>query len=244
MMEAWLLQIWSLRTQVVQTALEAENPSQMATPLQSTLPLQCWELLFYRHNKLLKIIAMAQINTSSCSANVKQNYQTGQPLLTAVKGRQRHGARLFLQIAPEQVISHTFLVPVVPTTLPWITNSSDNSFHSWSVLVFIVFSYPSFWAALKRKDLSRFSEAWSKALTSGLLLTACSGRLFCVLCFRRDWFRTTAMVMVLWCLISLQDVCMLGNLISCGNEWRGAILNSVGTPIFLYYFIILKWPLY
>lgn len=143
---------------------------------------------------------------------------------------------VFLQIAPEQVISHTFLVPVVPTTLPWITNSSDNSFHSWSVLVFIVFSYPSFWAALKRKDLSRFSEAWSKALTSGLLLTACSGRLFCVLCFRRDWFRTTTMVMVLWCLISLQDVCMLGNLISCGNEWRGAILNSVGTPIFLYYF--------
>lgn len=95
MMEAWLLQIWSLRTQVVQTALEAENPSQMATPLQRTLPLQCWELLFYRHNKLLKIIAMAQINTSSCSANVKQNYQTGQPLLTAVKGRQRHGARRF-----------------------------------------------------------------------------------------------------------------------------------------------------
>lgn len=66
----------SLYTQVVQTALEAENPSQMAIPLQNTLPLQCWELLYYHHNELLEIITMAQINTSSYSANVKQNCQT------------------------------------------------------------------------------------------------------------------------------------------------------------------------
>lgn len=72
----------------------------------------------------------------------------------------------------------------MPTTLPWITNSTENPSPSCSVLVFIGFSYHSLWAALKRKDLSRLSEAlntgaspWLQVCFSQLVLDIC----FCAL---------------------------------------------------------------
>lgn len=123
MMEAWLLQIWSLRAQVVQTAPEAENPSQMATPLQNASTSVLGAALL-PSQKTAENKNNGPICTSSSSANV---HQTCTERTTANHNQwgQRQGT--FLQISAEQGILHHRLASM---TLPRITNSSYNLPHS------------------------------------------------------------------------------------------------------------------
>lgn len=158
MMEVWPLQIWSLRTQVVQTALQAENPSQMAVPLQNTL--------------LLPLLGAALLPSQPTAENNNNGRNQRLQLLTAVGGA-RGGSKdvapgAFLQISPEKVISHHFSAQgrARHAALDHRQHPSPVASLECSCLCWIFTAF----------SLSCCEKIGSlQALTLGLLLTACYG---------------------------------------------------------------------
>lgn len=138
--------------------------------------------------------------------------------------RQRGQRHAFLQYHQNSWFPITFLVSVVPTTLPWITNSTDNPSPHWSDLVLYWIFFP-FGLSCSEKKGSQQAFGGLETREQALDFRCASRSLFWT-SFCALLLKTAEMMTVLWFLISPQDVCMLGNLISCCTEWKGGILQS------------------
>lgn len=191
-MEEWPLQIWSLRTQVVQTALQAENPSQMAVPLQNTLPLP--------------LLGAALLPSQPTAENNNHGPNQRLQLLTAVKGgKQRRGPGSFpANITRKGDFSSLFCSGSCPPRRP---GSPAAPITRRIVGVFL--SLLDFYSI-------QFELLWKDRISAGLDFGFAPHSLL--------W---STMMTLLRFLISFQDVCMLGNLISCCRVIREHDMLSV-----------------